>query len=102
MFEEDINLRSANKLAKELKELMEVCCQNFFYAQELQKRAYNKLEVSTKGKIYDVFHVSLLEQDTIRKRRINQKSLEKELKFEARDNKKYEMKVIINSAIYGQ
>ena len=33
---------SADKLAKELRKLIEVYCQNLFYAQELQKRAYNK------------------------------------------------------------
>ncbi len=45
-FEKDINplsrSRSANKLAKELKKLMEVCCQNFFHVKELQKRAHAK------------------------------------------------------------
>ncbi len=38
-FKEDINPRSrlcsANELAEELKELIEVCCQNFLHAQEL-------------------------------------------------------------------
>ncbi len=38
-FEEDVNprsrSRSANKLAEELRELMEVCCQNLLHAQEL-------------------------------------------------------------------
>ena len=45
-FEEDVDSRSrsrsANKLATELKKLMEVCCQNLLYAQELQKRVYDK------------------------------------------------------------
>ena len=45
-FKEDVDpcskSRSANKLAKELKELIEVCCQNLLHAQELQKRAYDK------------------------------------------------------------
>ena len=45
-FEEDIDpcsgSRSPNKLVEELKELIEVCCQNIFHAQELQKRAHNK------------------------------------------------------------
>ncbi len=45
-FEEDIDhysrSRFANKLAKELRELMEVCYQNLLYAQELQKRAHDK------------------------------------------------------------
>ncbi len=45
-FEENINprsrSRSANKLAEELKELMEVCCQNLLHVQELQKKAHDK------------------------------------------------------------
>ncbi len=45
-FEEDVNphsrSRSANELAEELRELMEVCCQNFLHAYELQKRAHDK------------------------------------------------------------
>ncbi len=45
-FKEDVDLRSrsryADKLAEELRELIEVCYQNLLYAQELQKRAYNK------------------------------------------------------------
>ncbi len=31
-----------NKLAKELKELIEICYQNLFYIQELQEKANNK------------------------------------------------------------
>ncbi len=112
-FKEDVDprsrSRSANELAEELRELMEVCYQNLLHAQELQKRAYDKgvksrsyalgekvwlnskyintkrnkklkskffgpfrvlhtvrkqaykLELPTKWKIHDVFHVSLLE-----------------------------------------
>ncbi len=45
-FKEDVDprskSRSANELAEELRELMEVCCQNLFHAQELQKRAHDK------------------------------------------------------------
>ncbi len=45
-FEEDVDphsrSRSANELAKELRELMEVCCQNLLHAQELQKKAHDK------------------------------------------------------------
>ena len=33
---------SVNELAKKLKKLIEVCYQNFCYAQEQQKKAYNK------------------------------------------------------------
>ncbi len=46
-FEENVDPRSrscfANKLAEELRELIEVCCQNLFHAQELQKRAHDKV-----------------------------------------------------------
>ncbi len=45
-FKEDVDphsrSRSANKLAKELKEVMEVCCQNLLHAQEVQKKVHNK------------------------------------------------------------
>ena len=45
-FKEDVDLRSrsrsANKLAEKLRELMEVCCQNLLFAEELQKRTHNK------------------------------------------------------------
>ncbi len=63
-----------------------------------------KLELSTKWKIHNVFHVSLLKQNTIRKKRVN-KALsepEKEVEFKARGNKEYEVKAIIDSAVYSQ
>ena len=45
-FEKNVNpcskSRSTNKLAKELKKLMKICCQNLLHIQELQKRAHNK------------------------------------------------------------
>ena len=45
-FKEDIHTRSwsesANKLSDELRELMIVCRENLYYAQELQKQAQNK------------------------------------------------------------
>ena len=45
-FKEIVNLRSrfryVNKLVKELKKLIEICCQNLFYVQELQNRAHNQ------------------------------------------------------------
>ena len=49
--------------------------------------------------------MSLLEQDITRKSRINEKTFWKqktELEFQFRDNKDYEVKVIIDNAIYGQ
>ncbi len=68
------------------------------------KQAY-KLELPTKWKIHDVFYVSLLEQDITRKGQVDNKTLlelEKELEFEAGGNKEYEVKPIIDSAVYGQ
>ena len=140
-FKENVDLRlksrSANKLVEELRELMEVCCQNLFHAQELQKKAHDKgvkshnyalnkkvwlnskyiktkknkklknkffgsfqvlhtvgkqiykQELPTKWKIYNVFHVSLLEQDTTRKRQVDKALLELEKEFETGDNKEY-------------
>ncbi len=154
-FEEDVDscsrCRFANELAEELRELMEVCCQNLLHAQELQKKAYDKevksqsytpgekiwlnnkyiktkrnkkleskffrpfqvlhavgkqafkLELPTKWKIHDVFHVSLLEQDTTRRRRVNKALPEpkKDLEFEAGSDKEYEVEASIDSAVYG-
>ena len=46
LYEEKVNPRfqskSADKQAEELRELMIVCCENLYHAQELQKRAHNK------------------------------------------------------------
>ena len=45
-FKDDVNPHSrscsVDKLAEKLRELMEVCCQNLFCIQELQKKAHNK------------------------------------------------------------
>lgn len=49
--------------------------------------------------IHDVFNVLLLKPDSIKKRWINKFLL---LKFEANDNKKYEIEVIRDSAIYAK
>ncbi len=53
--------------------------------------------------IYDVFYMSLLEQNTTRKRRVDKAlpELEKEFEFEVEDNKKYEVEAIIDTAVYG-
>ena len=47
--------------------------------------------------------MSLLEQDIIRNRQVDKTLLEpeKELEFETRSNKKYEVKAIIDSTMYG-
>ncbi len=150
-FKEDVDPHSRscsiNELAEELRKLMEVCCQNFLYTQELQKRTHNKgvksrsyasgekvwlnskyikmkrnkklenkffgpfrvlhvvgkqaykRELPAKWKIHDVFHVLLLEQDSIRKGRVAKALSEPEKEFEAGDNKEYEVKAIIDSMV---
>ena len=46
LYKEEVNLRSksksADKLLAELRELMFICWENLYYAQELQKRAHDK------------------------------------------------------------
>ena len=153
-FEDDVNScfrsRSANKLAKELRELMDICQQNLLHAQKVQKRAHNKsvnpqsyaprekvwlntkyikikqhqkleakffcpfqilhpvrkqtykLDLPTKWKIHDVFHVSLLEQNTTRKGQMNELFPKPEPEFDAGNNKKYEVEAIIDSAVYAK
>ena len=65
------------------------------------KQAY-KLKLPKKWRIHDVFHVSLLEQDTTKKGRVNDMKLDFE--FEAGDNKdkEYEVNGIWDSAVYAK
>ena len=147
-YDEDFDLRSKSRnteeLSSELQELMTICQQNFYYAQELQNRAHNKsikpqsyalgdkvwlsskhlktkwnckleakflgpfrvlypvgrqvykLELPKRWRIYDIFYVSLLEQDITKKGRVNDMQLE----FEAGDNKEYEVDGIGDSAVH--
>ena len=47
--------------------------------------------------------MSLLEQDTTKKERVDNKAFpEPEKEFEAGDDKEYKIKIIIDSAVYGQ
>ena len=63
------------------------------------KQAY-KLKLPKKWRIYDVFHVSLLEQDITKKGRVNDMQLNFE--FEAGDNKEYEVDGIWDSTVYAR
>lgn len=55
----------------------------------MKKQVY-KLELSKNEKIYDVFHISLLEHDITRKRRVN-KNIRK---FNFGNNNKYKIERI--------
>ena len=71
----------------------------FQILHSIGKQAY-KLDFPTKWKIHNVFHVSLLEQDTTREGRMNELFSEPEPNFDAGDNKKYKVEAIIDSAVY--
>ena len=63
------------------------------------KQAY-KLELPKKWRIHDVFHMSLLEQDTIRKGRVHEENAEE---LDAGDDSgEYEVEAIRDSAVYAR
>ena len=151
-YEEDVDPRSqsksADKLSAELRELMIVCRENLYHAQELQKRAHDKevkprsyspgekvwlnskyiktkcnrkleakffrpfrvlhsvgkqaykLELPKKWRIHDVFHMTLLEQDTTRKGRVDENATE--LDAGDNDSGEYEVEAIRDSAVYAR
>ena len=59
-----------------------------------------KLKLPKKWRIYDVFHVSLLEQDTTRKGRVEDNVTQ--LEFKAGDNTEYKVEAIWDSAVYAR
>ena len=67
----------------------------------VEKQAY-KLELPRKWRIYDVFHVSLLEQDTTRKGWVKEEV--RQMEFDAGDDngREYKVKVIRHSAVYAR
>ena len=67
----------------------------------VRKQAY-KLDLPTKWKIHDVFHVLLLEQDTIKKGRMNKLFSKPKPKFDADNNKEYKVEAIIDIAVYAK
>ena len=67
----------------------------------VSSQAY-KLELPKQWRIHDVFHVSLLEPDTIRKGQIDAKTAE-QLEFESGgNNKEYKVEGICDSAVYAR
>ena len=63
------------------------------------KQAY-KFELPKKWRIHDVFHVSLLEKDTMKKRRVN--DIQLDFKFKAGNNKEYEIDGIWDNIVYAK
>ena len=61
------------------------------------KQAY-KLEIPKRWKMQNAFHVSLLEQDTTKKKRVDKQITE--LDLEVGNSKEYEVEAIWNSAVY--
>lgn len=74
----------------------------FFLVLHYIDKQVCKLELLAKWKIYDVFHMSLLEQKTTIKRLVNKvnKLLEPEPEIEVKGNNKYKIEVICNSKVY--
>ena len=61
-----------------------------------------KLELPKQWRIYNVFYVSLLEQDIIRKGRVDEKTAE-QLEYEAGgNNKEYKVEGICDSTVYAR
>ena len=71
----------------------------FWVLYPVGKQAY-KLELLRKWRIYNVFHVSLLEKDTTRKRRVNKNNVT-ELNA-GNDSGEYKLEVIQDSAVYAK
>ena len=63
------------------------------------KQAY-KLELPKKWRIHDIFHVLLLEQDTTKKERVDEKDERTEL--EAGNEEEYEVEGIQDSTVYAK
>ena len=64
------------------------------------KQTY-KLELPKKWKIYDMFHVSLLEQDTTRKGRVEEEV--RQIEFDTSNNREeYKVEAIQDSAVYAR
>ncbi len=63
----------------------------------VRKQAY-KLELPKKWRMHNVFHVSLLEQDTTRKGRVDETT--SRLEFENEGDEEYEFEAIRDSVVY--
>ena len=69
-----------------------------FQVLHLARKLAYKLEYPKQWRMYNVFHVSLLEQGITRKKQVNKQVTE--LEFEAGNSKEYKVEAIWDSAIY--
>lgn len=70
---------------------------SFRVLYSIKKQAY-KLKLPKKQKIYNVFHISLLEQDITKKGQVDK--IMPSLKIDEGNSKKYKINVICNSKVY--
>lgn len=68
----------------------------FWVLHPMRNQAYN-IELSGKWKIYDVFHVLLLEENITRKR-----GVETAIKLDKGNSKKYKVEIIHDGKIYAK
>ena len=72
----------------------------FRVLHQVRKQAY-KLEYPKKWRIHDIFHVLLLEQDTIKKGRVDKAT--SQIEFEGKgEGEEYEVEAICDSAAYAR
>ena len=79
---------------------MEAKFLGFFRVLHPMGKQIYKLKLPKKWKIHDVFHVSLLEQNTTKKGQVNDTQLNFE--FKAGNNKEYKVDGIQDSTIYAK
>ena len=60
------------------------------------------MDLPIKWKIYDIFHVSLLEDNTTRKEWMNKLFSKLESEFDIGNNKEYKVEAMIDSAVYAK
>ena len=73
----------------------------FWVLHPIGKQAY-KLQLPRKWRIHDIFYVSLLEQDTTRKGRVDKEVRQIEFDNGDNDSGKYEVEAIRDSAVYAR
>ena len=72
----------------------------FFQVLHLIGNQVCKFVLSKQWRIYNIFYISLLEQDIIKKWKVDKKTVE-QLEFSS-NNREYKMKDICNSTIYAK